>query len=158
MGSIAAPRLPILSVHSTLTRCLTTATSCSATMSRAIKNLSDLEHAVMASVWKRGRAAAETVRTDLAPKRELKESTVRTLLARLETKGFLRHDVEGRTYVYSSLEAPKNLAARAVRQIIDKFCAGSVEQLVAGLVENRVIAAGELRRLAAEIEKQSKRK
>ena len=112
----------------------------------------------MSSVWNRGQATAEQVRGDLAPRHDLKESTVRTLLGRLETKGFLSHKVDGRTYVYSSVDEPRSLAARAVRQIIDKFCSGSVEQLIAGMVENEVVDAAELRRLAAEIEKKSKRR
>jgi BlaI family penicillinase repressor len=112
----------------------------------------DLEQAVMSSVWRRGAATAGQIRQDLAPTRKLQESTVRTLLGRLENKGHLKHKVEGRTYVYSSVDEPRNLAIRAVRQIIDRFCAGSAEQLIAGMVDNDVLDAAQLRRLADEIE------
>jgi predicted transcriptional regulator len=112
----------------------------------------DLEQAVMSSVWRRPAATAEQIRQDLAPTRKLQESTVRTLLGRLENKGHLKHKVEGRTYVYSSVDEPRNLAIRAVRQIIDRFCAGSAEQLIAGMVDNDVLDAAQLRRLADEIE------
>ena len=44
----------------------------------------DLEQAVMSSVWQRRAATAEQIRQDLAPARKLQESTVRTLLGRLE--------------------------------------------------------------------------
>ena len=57
----------------------------------------------MSSIWRRGTATAEQVREDLAPRHKLKESTIRTLLGRLEKKGHLQHSVEGRTYVYTSL-------------------------------------------------------
>jgi BlaI family transcriptional regulator, penicillinase repressor len=117
----------------------------------------DLEQAIMSSVWRRGAATAEQVREDLAPQRKLKESTIRTLLGRLEKKGHLKHKVEGRTYVYSGVEQPRNVAIRAVRQLIERFCAGSAEQLVAGLVDHEVLDAKQLRRLADEIE-QSKEK
>jgi len=118
----------------------------------------NLEQAIMASVWQRGSATAEQVREDLAPKHKLKESTVRTLLGRLENKGHLRHKVEGRAYVYSSVEEPRSFAIRAVQQIIDRFCAGSVEQLIVGMVDNDVMDARQLRRLAREIEKKAKRR
>ncbi len=111
----------------------------------------------MASIWQRRAATAEQVRKDLAPKRRLKESTVRTLLGRLESKGYLQHKVEGRTYVYSSVDEPQSFAVRAVRQIIERFCAGSAEQLIAGMVEGEVLESAQLRRLADEIEKKSKR-
>src|SRR5579863_3574499 len=68
----------------------TNATSSSITMSSAktLRNpFTDLEQAIMASVWRRGSATAEQVREDLAPKHKLKESTIRTLLGRLEKKG-----------------------------------------------------------------------
>lgn len=117
----------------------------------------DLEQAIMSSVWRRGAATAEQVREDLAPRRKLKESTIRTLLSRLEKKGHLKHTVDGRTYVYSGVEQPQNVAIRAVKQLIERFCGGSAEQLVAGLVDHEVLDAAQLRRLADEIE-QSKEK
>ena len=118
----------------------------------------NLEQAIMASVWQRGSATAEQVREDLAPKRKLKESTVRTLLGRLENKGHLHHKVDGRAYVYSSAEEPRSFAIRAVQQIIDRFCAGSAEQLIVGMVDNDVMDAQQLRRLVREIEKKAKRR
>ena len=117
----------------------------------------DLEQAIMASIWRRGSATAEQVREDLAP-RELKESTIRTLLGRLEKKGHLKHSVDGRTYVYSSVEGQQSFAIKAVRQLIERFCAGSAEQLLVGMVDHEVLDAGQLRRLADEIEKKPKRR
>jgi BlaI family transcriptional regulator, penicillinase repressor len=112
----------------------------------------------MSSVWRRGSVTAERVREDLAPKHKLKESTVRTLLGRLENKGYLRHTVERRTYVYSSVGEPQGFAIRAVRQIIDRFCGGSAEQLIVGMVDSEVLDAEQLRRLAKEIEKKARRR
>ncbi len=118
----------------------------------------DLEHAILSSIWQRGSATADQVREDLAPKRKLKDSTVRTLLGRLEKKGHLKHKVDGRTYVYSSVEGPQGLAIRAVRNIIERFCAGSAEQLLVGMVDHEVLDAAQLRRLAEEIAKKTKRR
>jgi predicted transcriptional regulator len=121
---------------------------------RALRNpFTDLEQAIMSSVWRRGSATAEQVREDLAPKHKLKESTIRTLLGRLEKKGHLKHTVDGRTYVYASTEGPQSFAIQAVRQLIERFCAGSAEQLLVGMVDHEVVDAAQLRRLAEEIEK-----
>jgi predicted transcriptional regulator len=98
------------------------------------------------------------VRKDLAPKHKLKESTVRTLLGRLESKGHIRHKIEGRAYVYSSVDGPQSFAVRAVQQIIERFCAGSAEELIAGMVAGEVLEANQLRRLADEIDKKGKGK
>jgi BlaI family transcriptional regulator, penicillinase repressor len=118
----------------------------------------DLEQAILSSIWRRGSATAEQVREDLAAERKLKESTVRTLLTRLENKGYLKHEVEGRTYVYASVGGPQGFAMRAVRQIIDRFCQGSAEQLIAGMVDDEVLDAEQLRRISKEIESKSKRR
>lgn len=145
-----------------LTGPLTSATNSSATMSNhktAVRNpFTDLEQAIMSSIWRRGSATAEEVREDLAPKHKLKESTIRTLLGRLEKKGHLKHSVDGRTYVYTSTEGPQSFAIKAVRQLIERFCAGSAEQLLVGMVDHEVLDAGQLRRLADEIEKKAKRR
>jgi predicted transcriptional regulator len=83
----------------------------------------------------------------------MKESTVRTILKRLEEKGYAGHIVDGRTNVYNGTDEPGNVAARAVRQIIDRFCGGSVEQLLVGMVANDVIKQDELQRLVQRIRK-----
>ena len=83
-------------------------------MFSAKKPLSSLEHLAMEVIWERGSASAEDVRIELARKHPMKESTARTILKRLEQKGYVRHRVQGRTYVYSGAEAPCGVAARAV--------------------------------------------
>jgi BlaI family penicillinase repressor len=103
------------------------------------KPLSMLEHLVVEAVWQRDSVTAEDVRTALADHHPMKESTVRTVLSRLEDKGYVKHLLDGRTNVYSSLEAPDNVAAGAVRQIIERFCGGSVEPLLAGMVNDVVV-------------------
>jgi predicted transcriptional regulator len=115
------------------------------------KALSELEHLVMGILWDRGSATAEDVRVALAERHPMKESTARTILKRLEEKGYATHGVEGRTNVYAGVDAPHNVAAGAIRQIIDRFCGGSVEQLLVGMVNNDVVDERELQRLAKRI-------
>jgi predicted transcriptional regulator len=81
----------------------------------------------------------------------LKDSTVRTLLRRLEDKGYVEHDVEGRTYVYRPRVEPQNVASQQVRGIIDRFCRGSVENLLVGMVDDNLITPDKLRELADRI-------
>jgi predicted transcriptional regulator len=97
------------------------------------------------------------VRTVLADRHPMKESTVRTMLKRLEEKGYVRHRVEGRTNLYRSIAAPESVAAKAVRQIIERFCGGSVEQLLVGMVADDVVDERELERLAQRIARRNKR-
>jgi predicted transcriptional regulator len=115
------------------------------------KPLSGLEHLVMDVLWERNSATAEEVRSALAARHPMKESTTRTVLKRLEEKGYVRHSVEERINVYTGVEAPQSVAVRAVRQILDRFCGGSVEQLLVGMVKGEVVGEKELQRLADRI-------
>ena len=71
-------------------------------MDDSLPELGDLEREVMQLVWANGPVTAEAVRERLS--RPLKESTVRTVLRRLEDKGYTTHTVDGRTYVYQAAE------------------------------------------------------
>ena len=102
-------------------------------------------------LWRTGPGTAEKIREALGPRHVLKDSTVRTVLLRLEKKGYVDHKVVGKAFVYSGLEKPRNVAVRAVRQILDKFCDGSLEQLLVGLVENEVVDRAELQQLARKV-------
>lgn len=92
-----------------------------------------------------------SLREGLAPRHPLKDSTIRTLLRRLEAKGYLRHEVDGRTYLYRPVEPQQTVAAQAVKQIIDKLCGGSVEQLLVGMVDHDVLDPKQLQQLAQKI-------
>ena len=101
----------------------------------------------MQAVWDAGPCTVETVHQSVSRGRSIKETSVRTLLRRLEQKGFLRHKAEGRAYIYRAVEPARSLAARAVRQIIDRFCQGSVEELVTGMMDAKVLSKQEMGRL-----------
>ena len=93
--------------------------------------------------------SAEQVREQLDQQdRPLKDSTVRTVLRRLEEKGYLTHTLDNRTFLYSPAEPAPMVAGRAVKRIMDWFCQGSVEQLLVGMVDSSVLDHRELQRLA----------
>lgn len=112
--------------------------------------LSPLEQDVMAIVWKASETTAEDIGRALAA-RDLKNATIRTLLRRMEEKGFVAHRVAGRAFVYRAAVAPHRAAAGAVRRILDRFCGGSVEQLLVGLLDARVVNADELQTLSRKV-------
>ncbi|MFZ0630544.1 MAG: BlaI/MecI/CopY family transcriptional regulator [Acidobacteriaceae bacterium] len=111
--------------------------------------LGALERELLGIVWRRGTATADEVREELG--RPLKDSTIRTVLRRLEEKGYVAHSVDNRTFVYRPAESPQKVAGRAVQRIVDWFCAGSVEELLVGMVDSQVISRSELERLARRI-------
>ena len=105
----------------------------------------------MEHVWSHPNCTAETCREGVAVHRALKDSTIRTILRNLEEKGYVTHDVDGRTYVYRAVDSKRNVAVRAAQQLIERFCGGSVEELLVGLVDSQLLEPKQLQRLAAKI-------
>lgn len=120
-------------------------------MRHHITDLGELERAVLALVWKNHAVSADTVQKQLA--RDLKESTVRTVLKRLEEKGYLKHTIENRAFIYVARESRAVAAARAVKGIADRFCDGSLNEVLVGMVDARILDRRELERLRAAISK-----
>ncbi|HKF50079.1 MAG TPA: BlaI/MecI/CopY family transcriptional regulator [Terracidiphilus sp.] len=111
--------------------------------------LGELERDILSIVWRLGKVSAERVREELD--RPLKDSTIRTVLRRLEEKGYLAHEIDNRTFIYSPAESRQRVAGRAVKRIVDWFCEGSVEELLVGMVDSKVLDRAELQRLAERI-------
>ncbi|MDD1520992.1 MULTISPECIES: BlaI/MecI/CopY family transcriptional regulator [Bradyrhizobium] len=123
-------------------------------MDDRLPELGDLEREVMQLVWADGPVTAEIVRERLS--RRLKESTVRTVLRRLEEKGYVNHTVDGRTYVYHAAEPRARVAAKAVQRIVDWFCNGSIEEVLVGMMDNKMLDQQQLRSLADQVAKAKK--
>jgi predicted transcriptional regulator len=120
-----------------------------------LKNLGEVEQAVMDYIWSHGPSSSESCREALASSRPMKDSTIRTVLRRLEEKDYLTHEIQGRTFIYQASDRRQSVAVRAVKGIIDRFCGGSAEELVLGMVDSAVLSRKQLERLARRIEEQA---
>jgi BlaI family transcriptional regulator, penicillinase repressor len=120
-------------------------------MGDGLRPLSDLEGDVMRLVWAHGPLTADKVRELLT--RRLTDSTIRTVLRRLEDKGYVNHAVGGRSFVYEAAEPRRKVAARAVKRVVDWFCNGSTEELLLGMVDHAMLDRQQLRTLTEKVEK-----
>ena len=117
------------------------------------RQLTDLHHAILEFVSANGPVTADQVRQALLPTHPLKDSSVRTLLRRLEERGYVSHRLEGKLFLYQAEVHPRSVAARAVEHIIQRFCSGSVEQFLVGMVDEKVLTMDQIRRLAKKVKK-----
>jgi predicted transcriptional regulator len=118
-------------------------------MSRPLPPLGDLEHELLTLLWKHGAMTAVAVRKALH--RDLKDPTIRTVLRRLEEKRYVSHRVERGTFIYTATETQERAAAKAVKGIVDKFCGGSLERMLLGLVEASLIQPKQLDALVGKV-------
>ena len=94
--------------------------------------LSRRERLIMDTLYQLGRAtAAELVK---ALPGEPSDSTVRTQLRVLETKGHVRHEEEGLRYVYLPVVPRRVVRKSALKHLVNTFFDGSVEKVVAALL------------------------
>lgn len=115
------------------------------------QTLTGLQRTILDLVSARGPISADQIREGLLPAHPLKDSSVRTLLRRLEARGLVSHAVDGKVFLYRAEVPSRRVAARAVQRLIDNFWSGSAEQFLAGLVDEQVLSAGELERLAKKV-------
>lgn len=97
-------------------------------MANPLPPLGDLEHEVAQLIWTHGPMTAAAVRKALP--RPLKDPTIRTVLRRLEEKGYLIHKVEQGTFIYHATETREEIAVKAMKNIADQFCGGSLEAVM----------------------------
>ena len=141
------------------TRTVVRVTLCRVTSRNTTRRpLTELQQAILDQLWSSGPATADQIREALLPAHRLKDSSVRTLLRRLEMRGYVSHRLEGKTFVYEATTAPKRVAAHSVRQIIDRFWSGSVEQFLTGMVDEKILTPAEIARLARKVGRAKTRK
>jgi BlaI family transcriptional regulator, penicillinase repressor len=119
------------------------------TQRKPVSPLSPAQQELMEIVWERGELSASEVGKILSPKRRLSRNTVRTLLLRMEEKGWLTHREAGRTHRYSATVPREVTVRKKVVELIDTLCGGSPEALVTALLDHRGLTDAEAGRIRA---------
>lgn len=92
------------------------------------------ERQIIETVYALGRATVADVLARLPDPPSY--STVRAMLGRLEEKGYLSHEQDGPRYVYLPAVPAERASNTALRQVVNVFFGGSVEQAVMALVNS----------------------
>jgi BlaI family transcriptional regulator, penicillinase repressor len=118
-----------------------------ATKRSDLPDLSPAQREIMDIIWEGGELTANEVRHVLSQSRKVARNTVRTLLERMEEKGWLKHRAEGRTFLYTAARPHNDTIGQKVREVVETVCGGSPETLVTALLDYRGLRADELRRI-----------
>ena len=113
-----------------------------------LERLPDAELEVMQALWARKEypAASAELMEALAGRR-WRMPTLLKLLSRLEERGFVRRDKEGRSNLYTPLVRREDYLAVESREFLQKLHGGSLPSLVAALVESKAVSAEDLAEL-----------
>jgi predicted transcriptional regulator len=118
--------------------------------------LTELQLDIMGVLWERGEATAIEVREALRPKRELAQTTVSTLLSRLERRSLITHRMEGRQYVYRAQVEEARVRRSVVSgfsEMADRLFAGDLAAMVTQLLDESDVDAADLARVREMIER-----
>ncbi len=92
--------------------------------------LTDLQIAIMRVLWERGEASVADVWQALQPERGLAQTTVATLLSRLERRGVIARRAAHRSFVYWTVVSEAEVRQSMVDGLIERMFAGDVTALV----------------------------
>ena len=119
---------------------------------KASATLTEAEAELMDILWERGTGTVNDVVSALPEERPLAYTTVLTMLRILERKGYLRHEKQGRAFVYYPVVGRGDARRSAVKDILRRFFNNSPELLVLNILEHEAIDATDLDRLREIIE------
>jgi predicted transcriptional regulator len=119
--------------------------------------LSELQIAVMRVLWRQRETSVTDVAAALADERGLKYTTVATLLTRLEKRDVVAQRREGRQLIYRALVSEPQVRRSMVADLIGSLFGGDARELVAHLVSESEIAAGDLQRARKRLAKNTRR-
>lgn len=100
------------------------------------KQLTDVQLAVMRALWEEGRATTAVVHERMGKPRSLAYTTVATLLGRLEKRGLVRSEKEGRERVFEPLVTENEVTRKMVSDLVAKLFRGDPRALVSHLVKD----------------------
>lgn len=109
---------------------------------------------ILKVLWEHGSASVREVHRQLARGQELAYNTVQTLLRIMERKGLVRHQVEGRTFIYTPCFSREESAARFLDRVFD----GAAAELVQSLLRSERISRKELDQMQAMIQEHRRKK
>lgn len=120
-------------------------------------DLTELQITILRHLWERGEATVAEVWEELHRDRGLAQTTVATLLSRLERRGVVARRVEQRQYVYRALVSEEEVRQSKVSELTERLFAGDVTALVNHLLTSQEVAPGDLARLRALIDEAESR-
>jgi predicted transcriptional regulator len=113
--------------------------------------LTPLEAVIMECVWDLSEATVRQVQERLKRAKPMAYNTVLTMMGILREKGFLRSRREGRADVYKPCVGRGQMGRRSLREVCDRFFAGSAHGLVSELLDSRRLSVKEIRAIRREV-------
>jgi BlaI family penicillinase repressor len=117
--------------------------------------LAEREAQLMDVLWDRGPSTVNEVQACLAD--TLAYTTVLTMLRKLEAKGYVGHQEEGRAHRYHALIERTAAQDGALKAVVARLFKGSSDALLMHLVEREKLSAEQVSRIEERLRKASEK-
>ena len=120
--------------------------------------LGDLQLKIMKVLWERRAAGVGEVHQALGGDAQLAYTTAATMLRKMEARGLVQHEVEGRRFIYRAAVRPEAVTRSMAGDVLERLFEGRLADLLSHLLATREVSREELlelERLIAERKKQS---
>lgn len=114
--------------------------------------LTELQVTILRLLWDRGEASVAEVWESLYADRGLAQTTVATLLSRLERRGVVARRAVERQYLYRALVTEDQVKETMVGELTERLFEGDVTALLSHLLTSQEVAPGDLARLREMID------
>lgn len=124
-----------------------------------MEQLSDVQLAFMRALWNHPGSTVTQVREALAAVgRDLAPTTVSTQLGRLEKKGLVDHELDGRQHLYRALVSEQDVQRSALVRLKEEIFQNDMAALVHQLLDPSAVDAEELHEVRQLIQEAAKQK
>ena len=111
---------------------------------------------IMKVLWERGPASVADVHEALRAEAGLAYTTIATMLRKMEARGLVMHDSEGRRFLYRAAIEPDVVTRSMANDVLDRLFEGRLADMLDHLLSTREISREELRELERLIRERKK--
>ena len=114
--------------------------------------ITELQLAILRLLWERGEATVAELWEALHDERGLAQTTVATLVARLQRRGIVARRTRDRQYVYRATITEADVQHSMVSELTERLFAGDAAALVSHLISASDMSPGDLARMKRLLE------
>ena len=115
--------------------------------------LTELQLAILRVVWDKGEATVQDIWEALHPDRGLAQTTIATMLSRLERRGVVTRRAQARQYHYKAAVTEPEVQHSMVGELTERLFDGDVTALVQHLLSGEDVSPGDIAKIRDMIER-----
>lgn len=122
-----------------------------------LPQISDAEFEVMNVIWKYAPINTNDIVEKVSQNNEWSPKTIQTMISRLEKKGLISHEKEGRIFVYSPRVLKESYLEAESRTFANRFFDGAMNRVVVNYLDNSELTEDDIHELQAILERKRKK-